>query len=117
MTSPVPPTPGGRTGTPAGRSRTRAAILQAARAAFGERGYAATSLRAVAAAAAVDPALVLHYFGSKQALFVAAIDLPIRPREVLPPVLAGDPATVGFRLVRFFVTPGTPWRPGTSSWP
>ncbi len=92
-----------RTGRRPGDPGTREAILQAARDAFGRRGYTATSLRAVAASAGVDPALVLHYFGSKQALFVAAVELPIRPREVLPPVLAGDPDGIGVRLVRFFV--------------
>ena len=103
MTSGEGEAKGGRTGRRPGDAGTREAILDAAREAFGRRGYTSASLRAVAAAAGVDPSLVLHYFGSKQALFVAAVDLPIRPREVLPGVLAGDPAGAGARVVRFFV--------------
>jgi AcrR family transcriptional regulator len=61
-----------RTGRRPGTPGTRAAILAVARERFGERGYDATSLRAIATEAGVDPALVIHYFGSKESLFVAA---------------------------------------------
>jgi AcrR family transcriptional regulator len=64
---------------------TREAILAAARERFGSRGYDATSLRAIATEAGVDPALVIHYFGSKEGLFVAATGMPVN----LPDVLAG----------------------------
>jgi AcrR family transcriptional regulator len=47
-----------------------------ARGRFATRGYDATSLRSIAAEADVDPALVIHYFGSKEGLFVAATGLP-----------------------------------------
>ena len=46
-------------------------------------------MRGVAAAAGVDPALVHHYFGGKDELFVAALELPVDPREVLAPVRRG----------------------------
>ena len=59
-----------------GESGTRDAILAAARLAFGRQGYGATSVRAVARAAGVDPSLVLHFFGSKDGLFEAALQLP-----------------------------------------
>jgi AcrR family transcriptional regulator len=58
-----------------GASGSRGAILDAALAQFAERGYARTSLRSVARAAGVDPSLVTHYFGTKEGLFVAAIDV------------------------------------------
>jgi len=58
---------------------TKERIRSAARAAFGARGFDATTVRAIATDADVDPALVLHYFGSKAELFVAALELPIDP--------------------------------------
>lgn len=54
------------------RRRTEAAILQAAKEQFAETGFERTTIRSVAAAASVDPALVMQHFGSKEALFAAA---------------------------------------------
>ena len=51
----------------------------------------------------MDPALVHHYFGTKEKVFVAAMALPFDPAERLPQVLAGDPAQLGERLVRLFL--------------
>ena len=72
--------------SPAGRrpggADTRAEILAAARAEFGERGYTAATVRQVARRARVDPALVYHYFADKAGLFVACLNLPADPREV-----------------------------------
>jgi AcrR family transcriptional regulator len=65
-----------RTGRRPGTPETREQILAVARRRFGSRGYDATSLRAIAAEAGVDPALVIHYFGTKQRLFAAATGLP-----------------------------------------
>jgi AcrR family transcriptional regulator len=79
------------------------AILEAARRLFAEQGYDRTSMRAIALEAGVDPALVSHFHGSKQALFVASVELPFDPAEVLPPILAGDPGTIGTRLASFIV--------------
>ena len=90
-------------GRRAGSSGTRAAILVAAQEAFGGQGYAATSVRAVARAADVDPALVMHFFGSKDGLFEAALELPMDPAEVVKALLAGDPAGLGERIVRTFL--------------
>ncbi len=58
-----------------GTSITAEAIRRAAAAAFAERGYAGATIRAIAAAATVDAALVHHYFGTKRALFAAALDV------------------------------------------
>lgn len=67
-------------------------------------GFAGTTIRAVARGAEVDPALVHHYFGSKDELFLAALEVPIDPRRVLAEVVAGglddDAAT---RLLRAFL--------------
>lgn len=72
-----------RPGRPAGTSDTRDRILTNARALFAQNGIDKTSIRAVAAAADVDPALVHHYFGTKQQLFAAAIHIPIDPTAVI----------------------------------
>lgn len=83
-----------------GNQDTREAVLTAARDVFADRGYDGASIRAIAAAAGVDPALVHHYFGTKEQLFVAAMRAPVNPAEVLPGVINGDPQRVGERLVR-----------------
>jgi AcrR family transcriptional regulator len=65
-----------RTGRRRGTPDTREAIVAVARRRFATRGYDATSLRSIAAEAEVDPALVIHYFGTKEGLFIAATGLP-----------------------------------------
>jgi AcrR family transcriptional regulator len=89
----------GRTGRRPGRPDTREVILAAARDAFAERGYDGASIRHIAAAAAVDPALVHHYFGTKEGLFQAALQVPFDPSTVIPAALAGGVEGVGERLV------------------
>ena len=78
-------------------------MLAAARAAFAERGFDGASIRVIATAAGVDPALVHHYFGSKDKLFLAAIEAPADPEELLPELLAGGPADLGARVVRLLL--------------
>ncbi|MEV1144797.1 TetR family transcriptional regulator [Micromonospora sp. NPDC049799] len=92
-----------RTGRRPGNPDTREAILRAARDAFADRGYDAASIRAIAAVAGVDPALVHHYFGNKDQLFLAAMNAPLNPGELLPAVLAGDRDGIGERLARTFL--------------
>jgi AcrR family transcriptional regulator len=92
-----------RTGRRPGASGTREAILDAARRAFAEQGYQRATIRGVAELAGVDPALVHHYFGTKQGLFVAAVRFPVNPVEHLTAVLADDPSQVGQRLVETFL--------------
>jgi AcrR family transcriptional regulator len=75
-----------RPGRPPGTSDARDRILVNARELFARNGIDKTSIRAIAAAAGVDSALVHHYFGTKQQLFVAAIDIPIDPMTVLVPL-------------------------------
>ena len=83
-----------------GAPDTRAEVLDAARTSFAEKGFRSTTIRAVAASAGVDPALVHHYFGTKDDLFVAALEIPVDPREVLAPVVAAGPDGAGERLLR-----------------
>ncbi|MFC8503868.1 TetR family transcriptional regulator [Pedococcus sp. NPDC057267] len=86
-----------------GGADTRAGIVSAARAEFAENGYDATSLRAVARRAEVDPALVHHYFGGKPQLFAAVMDVPADPAALVDRVVAGPREQVGESLVRTFL--------------
>lgn len=89
-----------RRGRRPGDSGTREAILGAARARFAAHGYDRTRIRDVAADARVDPALVHYFFKTKDGLFAAAIELPLRPADVIGPVLAEGVTGLGERLVR-----------------
>jgi AcrR family transcriptional regulator len=77
-----------RAGRPAGDSGTREAILSAARGRFAEHGYDGATIRSIAADAGVDPALVHHYYGSKERLFAAAMRLPVVLSEAITAALA-----------------------------
>jgi AcrR family transcriptional regulator len=96
-------TTGSRRGRRPGSPDTRAAILAVARARFADSGFARTSVRAIAADAGVDPALVHHYFGTKDDLFMAALALPVDPRQVLAPAIAEGPDGAGERILRVFL--------------
>ncbi|MEV5203680.1 TetR family transcriptional regulator [Streptomyces sp. NPDC053720] len=82
-------------------ARTR--ILEAARTEFAERGYDKTSVRGIAKAAGVDSALVHHYFGTKDEVFAAAIELSFEPALVIPDVLGDGTDGLGERLARYFI--------------
>jgi AcrR family transcriptional regulator len=90
-----------RRGRRPGPSGTREAITQAARRQFSELGYDRASIRSVAAEAGVDPALVVHYFGSKQRLFLAAIELPFEVGDLVERLETGPREQVGERVARF----------------
>ncbi|MFD4374138.1 TetR family transcriptional regulator [Streptomyces sp. NPDC058486] len=87
----------------AGGPGARERILEAARTQFAERGYDKTSVRGIAKAAGVDPALVHHYFGTKDEVFAAAIEVSFEPALVVPAILDGPRDAVGERLARFFI--------------
>ena len=91
-----------------GKGTARDAIIEAARGVFAAHGYDGASLRAVARAAAVDAALVHHYFDGKADLFIAAMALPFDPREVQREAAqradAPAPGFVGARVVEGFLT-------------
>jgi len=86
---------------PAGED-TRSEILDAARAEFSAKGYDASSLRAIARLAEVDPALVHHYFDGKAALFVEAMSIPVNPSFLVDALLAGPRESIGERLAATF---------------
>lgn len=88
-----------RTGRRPGKTDTRQAIVHAAGEAFAARGYDGVTIRQVAAAAKVDPALIHHYFGTKDGLFHSALHAALDPEAILSRLLAGPPETLGQRLV------------------
>ena len=106
MTDTAPGTGGRRRGRPprTESAGTRERILDAAREEFAERGYEKTSVRGIAKAAGVDSALVHHYFGSKDDLFIAALEIPVDPRQVVPMVFAEGVEGAGERLMRMFLS-------------
>ncbi|MEW5813262.1 MAG: TetR family transcriptional regulator [Actinomycetota bacterium] len=79
-------------------------ILAAARDAFADTGYAGTTMRAIARAAEVDPALVYHYFGSKEALLDAATDPPQRWLESVAATWATPIDQLGESLIRLMLS-------------
>ena len=85
-------------------SGTREAILKAARSAFARHGYDGTTFRGVASGARVDPKLVVHFFGSKEQLFRAAVTWPFDPAELAPQLLGPGATGLGERLARAFLT-------------
>ena len=93
-----------RTGRRPGRVDTRANILSAARSEFGAKGYHQATIRSIASEAGVDPALVHHYFGTKEDLFAASIDLPLRPTELADTVFADGVELAGLRITTLFFT-------------
>ncbi|MEW2504843.1 TetR family transcriptional regulator [Amycolatopsis sp. CA-161197] len=89
---------------PAGQD-TRTALIEAARAVFAEHGYERATVRAIAARAGVDAAMVNHWFGGKEGLFAQAVlELPFSPHELLASLRDGPDELLGERIVRVFVT-------------
>lgn len=92
-----------RTGRRPGTPDTRDAILATARRAFATRGYEATSVRGIATEAKVDPALVIHYFGTKEGLFTAATGLPPGLGDVFANLAALPARDFAYALVRNYL--------------
>lgn len=88
---------------PAGAD-TRGEIVEAARVEFAAKGYDATSLRAIARRAGVDPALVHHYFSGKAALFGAVMAMPIDPSAIVAGLLRTPRDRIGHTMARTFFT-------------
>jgi AcrR family transcriptional regulator len=94
-----------RRGRRAGGEDTRAALVEAARTVFAEQGFQGATVRAIAARAGVDAAMVNHWFGGKQGLFAATVELPFDPRDLVEAVTTGgDPDELAQRLIRTFLT-------------
>lgn len=96
-----------RTGRRPGDSGTRESILNAARQRFANYGYTGATIRDIAADAGVGPALVHHFYGTKERLFAAAMRLPIVPSEVIAGIVgAGDhpaPDDTGEKIIRMLL--------------
>lgn len=97
--SPPAGTPGPRGRRP-GHGDTRERIREAARELFLADGYRDVTMRAIAAAAGVDVALVSYYFGSKNGVFSAAMSLAASPIELIDAAIEGDPDTRAERMLR-----------------
>jgi AcrR family transcriptional regulator len=91
-----------RPGRRPGPTETREKILAAARELFAEKGYDRASIRAIARAADVDPALVHHFYGTKEGVFIETMQLPINPAELLPKIIAAPPDKLGETMVQVF---------------
>jgi len=92
-----------RTGRRPGATDTREQIAVAARSLFAEDGYERASFRRIAAAAGVDAALVVHYYGSKEDLFRQVMGLPPAIADALERVADGPRESVGRRLAELIV--------------
>ncbi|MBA2698883.1 MAG: TetR/AcrR family transcriptional regulator [Nocardioidaceae bacterium] len=92
-----------RAGRRPGRPDTRAAVLAAAKASFAQKGFDRTTIRGIATAAGVDAALIHHYFGSKDDLFLAALEIPFDPRQVIPELARSGVDGLGTRIAETFV--------------
>jgi AcrR family transcriptional regulator len=88
---------------PAGKD-TKNALLTAGLAVFNEVGYEKATVRAIAARAGVDPAMVNHWFGGKEGLFAAAVRLPVNPNEIIEAIIEGPIEEMAERIVRRFLT-------------
>jgi AcrR family transcriptional regulator len=87
-----------------GENATREEILTAARKLFAENGYNRTTVRSIGAAAGVNAAMVHYFFGSKEQVFVAALELPANPAQVVPVLLDGPREQFGQRVAGFLMS-------------
>ena len=71
---------------------------------FTERGFDGATVRTIAQRAGMDPAMVNHWFGGKDGLFVSALQLPVDPEDIVRRVLDGDPGQTAERILRTFLT-------------
>ncbi|GEL20303.1 TetR/AcrR family transcriptional regulator [Pseudonocardia asaccharolytica] len=82
---------------------TRAALLAAARVEFTERGFDGATVRRIAERAGVDPAMVNHWFGGKEQLFVSSLEIPLDMETIHRELLSGDRDELGVRIVTLFL--------------
>jgi AcrR family transcriptional regulator len=92
-----------RSGRRRGPTTTRAAVLAAARQAFEEHGYAATSMREVARRAGVDASLIVHFYGSKAGLLAEVVRWPFDLEHAVDQITAEGPEHIGRRLAAMFI--------------
>lgn len=103
----VDPLPEANPRRPAGRrkgdSGSKDAVLDAARDLFAELGFEGASMRAIAARAGVDPALIRHFFGDKDGLFVATMENRTQIPDRIAAALAGPPDSLGERAANTYL--------------
>jgi AcrR family transcriptional regulator len=92
-----------RAGRRRGNPDTRATILVAAQSEFADKGFDRVSMRGIAKAAGVDPSLMYHYFGSKDDVLLASLDVPFDPREVIPALTREGVPGLGGRIASRFL--------------
>lgn len=97
------PTASPRRGRRPGPGSSRRSVLDAAKARFAADGFAATTIRAIAADAGVDPSQVIQFFGSKDELFAAAMAFPPTALARFDTVFEGADDHLGERVVRAFL--------------
>lgn len=90
----------GRPGRWRSGAKSKQRILETARALFAEHGYTGTTVRAVAAEADVDPAMVFYFFDTKQGLFAAAIEMPAKVPAAIDSVFEDGLDGIGERIIR-----------------
>lgn len=95
--------PTGRAGRRPGAASTRGRVLEAARARFAADGFASTTIRGVAGDAGVDPSQVMQFFGSKEGLFAAVMEIPDSALAQFSTAFDGPDAGLGERVVRAFL--------------
>ncbi|HEY5879719.1 MAG TPA: TetR family transcriptional regulator [Nakamurella sp.] len=106
-----------RTGRRPGNPDTRQAILDVARATFAASGFDKASIRRIAAKAGVDPALVHHYFGTKDELFLATVEVPVDIPAMLARIGAQGADGIGPRLVTMILSVWeSPMGAGLAGW-
>lgn len=93
----------GRPGRWRSGAESKQRILQTARDLFGQHGYGGTTVRAIATAAGVDPAMVFYFFGTKQGLFAAAIEMSGTVPPAIESIFTGGLDGIGERIVRTLV--------------
>ena len=92
-----------KTGRRPGSQPTRREIVDAARVTFAAEGFRGATYRLIAQAADVDPALIRHYFGSKEKLFAETLEFPEGAPDRVRASLDGDPSGLGERLARAYL--------------
>lgn len=99
----IPEAPAGRRGRWRSGMDSRQKILDAARARFAADGYERATVRSIAADAGVDPSMIHYFFGRKDELFAAVLNLPDSPRGPVAILFTGGLDDLGPRLVRRFL--------------
>ena len=95
--------PSTRSGRRRGTTQTREQIAVAARSQFADLGYDRTTFRGIAAAAGVDPALVVHFYGSKEDLFREVMSLPPAVSDSIAAIAEAPRDQLGRRLAELVV--------------